>query len=216
MWFLAHIYAFIRNADFVFHSRSYSMSLLAQYEMRFTMYTSDSVYLKFKEALKNELFKIKIDDFESAWCNGLANKTKFYELFFSGLASSMSLYTVYEQYRCDMTFIDEDEIPLVLIETENNHTTASLEISQLCGLNAPLKVLVISCDWFDSEREKWIPIWSDIIRKYNLAFPTNSKFCVVVGEWGRGHPCDDILRYYVVTMSNMGEVIEEIEWRIQT
>jgi hypothetical protein len=98
---------------------------------------------------------------------------------------------------------------------ENAHSTASTEIEQLCCLNAPLKILVISCDWYDTERERWLPVWQDIINKYNNAFPTNSKFSIVVGEWGRGIPCDEILRYYLVTMSSTGQVIEDLVWQLQ-
>ncbi|WP_370547441.1 hypothetical protein [Edwardsiella tarda] len=179
------------------------------------MYTSDAVYLSFKNALYNKLFSIDISDFESAWGNGLSNKTRFVEKLFSSLASDMSLFIEYEKFRCDMTLLDEDGIPLVFIESENNHSTAVTEVEQLCCLHAPLKVLVISCSWFDTERERWLPIWSSIIKKYSEAYPTNSKFSIIIGEWGRGVPCDDILRYYMVTLSSLGEVIDDVEWVLQ-
>ena len=180
------------------------------------MYTSDTIYIEFKKALKKHLFNTSIATFEQAWINGLTNKTKFYEEFFSTVADELKFETVFEQFRCDMTFVDNENIPLVLIECENAHVTASTEIEQLCCLNAPLKALVISCDWFDTERAKWLPIWQDIIKKYNLAYPTTSKFSIIIGEWGRGKPCDDILRYYLITLSATGEIIDDVEWTLQT
>ena len=180
------------------------------------MYTSDTLYLQFKLALKKQLFNTTISTFEHAWANGLSNKTKFYGEFFSSVAKELNLNTAYEQFRCDLTFSDSDNIPLILIECENVHTTASTEIEQLCCLNAPIKALVISCDWFDTEREKWLPIWRTIIKKYNFAFPTTSKFSIIVGEWGRGKPCDDILRYYLITLSSTGDIIDDVEWTLQT
>lgn len=179
------------------------------------MYTSDDIYIWFRDSLKRKLESTSIDYFNDAWCNGLKNKTNFYKKFFSDLVDGTSRFVGYEQFRCDMTIYDKDNIPLVLIETENNHQDASTEIDQLCCFHAPLKVLVISCDWHDSEREKWLPEWQEIIRRYNSAYPSNSKLCIVVGEWGRGYPDDKILRYYLTTLASNGSVIEDIVWQLQ-
>lgn len=179
------------------------------------MYTSDDIYTWFRDSLKKKLESISLDEFDTAWCNGLTNKTTFYNKFFKELGEDAGKIVAYEQFRCDVTISDQNQIPLVLVEMENDHSDASTEIDQLCCLNAPLKVLVISCDWYETERDKWLPVWQDIIKKYNTAYPTNSKFCIVVGEWGRGKPSDDLLRYYVVTMSSTGKVIEDMMWQLQ-
>ncbi|MFC3031675.1 hypothetical protein ACFOEE_03980 [Pseudoalteromonas fenneropenaei] len=179
------------------------------------MYTSDDIYIWFRDRLKSKLETISLSDFAIGWSTGLANKTKFYEQLFKEVGEFERKVVTYEQFRCDVTISDENGVPLVLIEMENAHSTASSEIEQLCCLNAPLKVLVISCAWHDSERERWLPIWQNIIRKHNSAFPTNSKFCIVVGEWGRGRPCDELLRYYMVTLSSQGNVVEDLVWQLQ-
>lgn len=179
------------------------------------MYTSDEIYIWFRDNLKRKLESTTIEDFSNAWSNGLVNKTNFYRQFFSGLVEDSSRFVGYEEFRCDMTIYDKEHIPLVLIETENNHQDASTEIDQLCCFHAPLKVLVLSCAWYDSEREKWLHHWQKIIEKYNAAYPTNSKFCIVVGEWGRGKPDDEILRYYLITLSSNGSIIEDLVWTLQ-
>lgn len=179
------------------------------------MYTSDDIYSWFRDSLKSKLESISIEDFNDGWSKGLRNKTNFYKNLFGELVDNSQMFIGHEQFRCDLTIYDKDHIPLVLIETENNHQDASTEIDQLCCLHAPLKVLVISCAWHDSERSRWLPEWQAIIKKYNTAYPSNSKFCIVVGEWGRGKPDDQILRYYMVTLSANGDIFEDLVWQLQ-
>jgi hypothetical protein len=175
------------------------------------MYTSDTVYRSFIKALETIIKDTDISKFEEVW-KSVSSKTEFYKKnFFESLADNMSCKLKTEEFRCDFTLMDSDDFPLVRIESENKHGTASHEIYTLCRLLSPLKVLFLSCEWTDSEGKKFLPEWREAIRKFNLSYPTDFKFCIVIGEWGRRNPPDDILRYCIATLSSDGEIFDEFE-----
>ena len=180
------------------------------------MYSSKIICNEFKKNVKDQIYDIPVTDLLSAWQNGLANKTKFYEKLFKDVASRMGHEIEYERFRCDSTIVDKNKFPLVLIETENKHTTATTEVHQLCGIVSPVKALVLSCEWADSEREKWLPKWQEIIRTYNSTFPINSRFCIIISEWGRKITNDEILRFYFISLDSNGEIIDDLEWEIES
>jgi hypothetical protein len=104
------------------------------------------------------------------------------------------MHVWYEFLRCDFTLVNAEGIPLVFLESENIHGSASEEIEKLCCIAAPVKVLFLSCSWYDSERAAWLDEWMQRVRKQHEFIEFDSVYMIVVGEWGRGKPSDDVLR----------------------
>lgn len=179
------------------------------------MYIPDEIYTWFKASFEQKIKSTPIEDFKYAWSNGLDNKTLFFKTLFSDLIQDSTWLVQYEHFRCDIMICDQHRIPLVFIETENMHRTASTEVQQLCCLHAPLKVLFISCSWHDSQREKWLHTWQSILRTHHAAYPSNANFCIVIGEWGRGIPDDGILRFYLLKLAPHGAITEDCVWELQ-
>lgn len=109
-----------------------------------------------------------------------------------------------ERHRCDYAFVNLDGVPLIFAEVENAHTTASHEIRCLCSLAAPLKVLVLSCDWQDTEKARFLPQWREIIKTHHAVISMDCLYAVIVGEWG-----DALLQYSFTLLDTRGEVIED-------
>lgn len=163
---------------------------------------------RFRDSLILELKATPIADFEAAWM-GLKNKTGFYGSDLLARVSERNNWTVwYEFLRCDFALVNHDGIPIVFIESENNHQSASEEIEKLCCVCAPLKVLLLSCSWYDSERAIHLQGWRERIRKQNEALSFDCVYAIVVGEWGRGYPDDGVLRYYIESFDADGADLE--------
>lgn len=124
----------------------------------------------------------------------VSDKTWFYEkTLMPVVAANLGWELHIEKFRCDYMFLDKDSVPLIAVESENAHETASHEVSCLCGLAAPLKVLVISCDWQNSEKSIFLPKWTEIIRKHHEVISLDCLYMIVVGEWDE--PDDALLKY---------------------
>lgn len=109
-----------------------------------------------------------------------------------------------EHLRVDYTFFDENEVPVIAVESENAHVNAWEEIEQLSSLAAPLKVLILSCDWADV-KQKYLPEWTDIIRRHHQVVSVDCLYAIIVGEWD-----DEKLPVYSLTLIDpTGQVLEE-------
>lgn len=184
---------------------------------------------KFEAALIQELKATPLAEFKSAWQEGpLGDRFRYKNQFYNKLIGNVAAHLEYdsnqEYLRIDHVFLNEDRVPVVFIECENNHETVGLpfhEIDNLCAVNSPVKALFLSCSWADSEREKFLSDWKERIGTYRKYFDQNAVFMIVVGEWGRGSlEGDGILRYYIESFSISGEEIDrkEIElgaWEIE-
>lgn len=164
---------------------------------------------KFRDSLLAELQSTPIKEFEEAW-QGLKNKTSFYGSKLLSRVAELNQWSIwYEFLRSDFALANADGIPVVFIESENNHRSASEEIEKLCCVASPVKVLFLSCEWHNSEREAFLDGWLERIRRQHSALPCDCIYMIVVGEWGRGHPDDGILRYYLESYDSTCHQIED-------
>ncbi|GEP46237.1 hypothetical protein [Brevifollis gellanilyticus] len=135
-------------------------------------------------------------------------KTSFYEgTLMPMITKSLGYGLEFERFRFDYTFVDENGIPLIVVESENAHAKASHEINCLCNLAAPLKVLVLSCDWQRSEKITHLPVWQAIIQKNHAVVSVDCLYGIIVGEWDE--PEDALLTYSFMLLDNKGAVIDE-------
>lgn len=162
---------------------------------------------KFRDALIEVLTRTQIADFEAVWSVGY-DKTQFNKTLLQKVAAACQYQFKSEFLRCDFAFLNSDRIPVVFIESENIHTSAFQEIDKLCAVSSPVKVLFLSCEWADSERQSFLPGWIKRMKSHHDFYGHDCVYMVVVGEWGRGKPCDDILRYYLESFDSQGSLIE--------
>jgi len=108
-----------------------------------------------------------------------------------------------EMLKFDYTFLNADGVPIIIAEAENKHGTAGHEIKCLCCGAAPLKVLVLSCEWQASEKRKFLPRWCEIIRTHHAVISMDCLYAIIVGEWGES------LEYSFTVINTAGNVIEE-------
>jgi hypothetical protein len=48
---------------------------------------------------------------------------------------------------------------------------------------APLKVLLLSCDWRATQSAKFLPRWLEIIRLHHSVTSLDCLYAIMVGEW---------------------------------
>jgi hypothetical protein len=167
---------------------------------------------KFEAALILELKATPLAEFESAW-RSLSDKTRFYDrVLMPKVAARLGYGLQYEFVLCDYVFWNRDRVPMVFIESENAHGTATSEIDKLCCFSSPVKALFLSCERADGERDKYLPGWKERFATHHKYCDLNAVYMTVVGEWGRGKPKDDgILRYYIESFDVFGNEIDRKE-----
>jgi hypothetical protein len=165
------------------------------------------LWADFKSAVSKALDEVEKANLIEAW-KTTRRKTEFYEwVLMPAVAKRLSLKLQIERLRCDYTFLDPNGVPLIAVESENAHPTAWQEMESLCSLAAPLKVLVLSCDWQASEKDKYLLEWTDIIRKHHAVVSVDCLYAVVVGEWRGIDSC--LIQYSFALIDTNGKVIEE-------
>lgn len=159
----------------------------------------------FKSALCQSLDATPHNKLLEAWESG-PHKTAFYEwTLLPDVAKALGCQWQTERHRCDFAFLTPEGVPLIFAEAENAHPTAAHEIRHLCSLAAPLKVLFISCDWFESEKVVYLPRWQEIIRLHHSVVSMDCLYAIIVGGWDDGQFCE-----YLFTVINAeGAVVEE-------
>lgn len=161
------------------------------------MISPHATWNDFRKAFCDTLDTIDRTHLLEAWENG-ANKTAFYEhKFMSIVAERLGCSLAIEYLRADYTFFTADHIPLVFAEAENAHGSAGHEIKNLCSVAAPLKVLILSCSWQDSERDRFLPEWVNVIRMRHQAILMDCCYGIIVGEW---HDTDRCFIEYSFTL----------------
>jgi hypothetical protein len=167
------------------------------------MINPQTTWTDFRAAFCNALDEAEKAHFLEAW-QSIENKTVFYaQTFMPAVAKKLGHVLQAEKLRCDYAFLNTDGVPIIFAEAENNHGTASHEIKCLCCLTSPLKVLVLSCDWQASEKQKYLPRWCETIRTHHAIISMDCLYAVIVGEW------DDSLEYSFTVINTAGTVIEE-------
>jgi hypothetical protein len=95
---------------------------------------------------------------------------------------------------------DSEPTPVIFVESEEQATCADQEVKTLCGLSAPLKVLVTAGKWEDviprwrngGHRSTLVKRWRSIRSAYHAAWRDPGVFGVLVGE---SDP-DGLLRFH--------------------
>ena len=135
-------------------------------------------------------------------------KTYFYEWSLMPAVKRHLGYDLHvERLRCDYTFLDPNQVPLIAVEAENAHQTAAHEMHCLCSLAAPLKILLLSCDWQASEKAKYLPEWREIIRAHHAVVSVNCHYGIIVGEWDE--PDDALLKFSFTLLDTDGAILED-------
>ena len=165
---------------------------------------------KFYEAVVSQLVATPIEDLNIAWAS-VGAKTKFYSGFFDGVAQRLGYSCKREFLRVDFTLFKSNDVPVISIESENAHCSATDEMRKLCAVGAPVKVLLLSCEWSNSERGVWASQWADIIKRQHEHFGQECLYVMMIGEWGRGDPDDEQLRYLFDVYSHEGKEILRAE-----
>jgi len=141
------------------------------------------VWDEFKTAFEKALDGAGEAKMLQAW-KTLPQKTEFYErVLMPAIGDQLGLTFQIERLRCDYTFLDPDRVPLIAIESENCHPSAWQEMESLCSLAAPVKALILSCEWEDSQERKFLPRWTEIIRKHHAVVSMDCLYAIIVGEW---------------------------------
>lgn len=165
------------------------------------------IWTQFRTALCKALDATPDARLREAWKSG-PDKTVFYERTLMPAVAGLLGYDLQiERHRCDYAFLNADKVPLVFAESENAHGTASHEIHHLCSLAAPLKVLLISCDWEATEKKAFLPIWSQIIRTHHAVVTMDCIYAIIVGGWdGEGTS----FAYSFTVLDSSGLTTEEL------
>jgi len=170
-----------------------------------TKLNPNAVWNDFKNAFCDALDEFDRETLLKSWQKG--GRTPFYEHQLTpAIAAKLNLDRIVERFRCDYTFLDKRGIPHIFAESENNHETAGHEIDDLCCLAAPLKILFLSCDWQETERDKFLPMWCEAIRKRHAAVPLDCLYSIIVGEWD-----DDVhvqLSYFFTLIDANGNALD--------
>lgn len=170
------------------------------------MKTPQLYWQEFQSAFCQALDQTSVADFEEAWSH-VRKKTHFYEFhLMPAVAQVLGQRVQVEHMRVDYTFFDKNEVPVIAVEAENSHPSAWEEIEQLSSLAAPLKVLILSCDWA-SEKQKYLPEWTDIIRRHHQVVSVDCLYAIIVGEWeNEPRPI-----YTLTLVDTNGQVLEEFK-----
>jgi hypothetical protein len=153
----------------------------------------------FQAALIKELKETPIAKFEKAWVVNPA-KTDFYAYeLLPKVAATLGYELDYEHLRRDYVILNRDRVPVVFIESENHHPSASHEIEKLCAVSSPVRVLFLSCDWAETERAKYLPGWQERFATHHKYSVQDAVYMIVVGEWGPRKPeNDEVELYYII------------------
>jgi hypothetical protein len=158
------------------------------------------------------------EDFRNAFCKALdetdkatlldmwshvRKKTFYYEkTLMPSIAGHLSYELQIERQRCDYSFLNQNGVPLIAVESENDYRTAWHEMESLCSLAAPVKILILSCDW-QGVKGKYLSEWGEIIRKHHAVVSVDSRYAIIVGEWAE-QPADARLNYSFTLVDTAG------------
>ena len=119
------------------------------------------------------------------------------------------LYKEDEEYlKIDYTLFKEGEagwrVPIIFIESENDHESTYEEVLKLCSVNAQLKVLVIYglSEAFEKELVANESYWDYILKDYMQAHTLTGHFAVMIYDW------TDKLRFYSKLYTERGMLLE--------
>lgn len=166
------------------------------------------LWATFKNHLLESINEVDTSSFELAW-KSKPERTRFYfDSLLPKVACKMNLDFKKEmKFRVDGTFFKKagqtSEVPIILLESENDAFASHDEVHKLCLLNAPLKVLMICTDWNVASKkiltEKY---WGYIIEDFAEESSLTGYFAIIIREW------NETLKFYTFVYDNFGKPIE--------
>lgn len=151
------------------------------------------------------------------WLSQTARTTLYTDRILKQVAIRLGMDIVPERFKVDFAMGLKQGgtlVPLVFVESENQAKGADWEISKLCSLRAPLRVLICCTEWSEApgywprggRRAELVSWWSEIIQAHNRHLPEHGKIGLIVGESGKGG-----LRFYANAWDDNGQMLEEDE-----
>jgi hypothetical protein len=153
-------------------------------------------------------FQSKPTAFDSVW-GKMPDRTQFYKSkLLPNVAAVLGYKFRAEFMLVDYSLLNRDGVSVVFIESEHSAESAVRETDKLCAVSSPVKVLFLCCPWADGMRERFLPQWKERIATHHRYLDQNAVYMIVVGEWGRGKPDDEKLRYYIESFDISGNEID--------
>lgn len=168
---------------------------------------------RFEDVLLEQLKITPLNDFELFWPS-LPTKTQFYKTkLLPKVANRLGYKFEPEFMLVDYRFLNSDNVPVIFIESENNHESADRETDKLCAVSSPVKVLFLCCEWVFGARvrEKFLEVWKKRIATHHKYCELNAIYMIVVGEWLDKPKSDGYLRYYIESFDVFGNQIGQRE-----
>jgi hypothetical protein len=174
----------------------YSRAELADYLSRLSSFeatesVAEELWARFQAAFVRRLSATSADAFNIAW-SGKSQRTLFYKVdLLPSVASYLGLVFDTEQlavdYRMCRISVRGVPVPQVFVESENDFKSANHEISKLCSLNAPLRVLITALDGWssigaESKGHGKLREWQDVVRAHAEERYYDGVIGVIVGS----------------------------------
>jgi hypothetical protein len=160
----------------IFQTRAELRAYLSQLPTSKSRQTSaEALWGRFQAVFKTRILATTLESFVVAWSTN-TERTRFCERdLMSRVASALGLIHGKEEFTVDYvmsrTSVQGISVPQVFVESENAFNSASHEISKLCSLNAPLRVLITARDgWVEVRAESKghgkLREWQSVVRAH--------------------------------------------------
>lgn len=126
---------------------------------------------KFLISFQDELNSRPTDELGRAW-QSRKERTEFYKRVFEKVAGRLCLEYEPELLNIDYVMREKDYQLKIIIESENETSTAEKEIWKLCCVNSPVKILLTVAEWSKDKnwsqpcRELYLKKWFEIIKNF--------------------------------------------------
>jgi len=155
---------------------------------------SERLWDQFREAFDSALREVNPERFSKDW-HVASQRTQLFKECVSRVSEQLNLKFVTEFLSIDFVLADKDSgVPVIAIESENDPFTVSNEISKLCSVAAPLRILLTVAYW-DPQIGGWpdrpngeqlfLEKWETDIRKRLSTWRHPGLFGLIVGERGQ-------------------------------
>ncbi len=168
-----------------------------------------NLWNQFKVAFVEEIESVSDEILLESWQSNPKRTSFYFELILPKIATKLGLLFKKEKpLRADGIFYQtgsqKTEIPIVVIESENDILSSSDEIGKLCFISAPLKILFVVFEWTEQTSEKIASEnWEYIIADFAEAGQLVGTTAIIIAEW------TETLKFYSRVYDNVGQHIEK-------
>lgn len=159
------------------------------------IYDPGNLWERYKKSFIIRIKSVDHKTLRNTW-DSQTNRTTFYSNYVmrnvaADLEMKLEEQLLQIDYALSVRTQDGTLVPVIFIESENVARTSIHEISKLCSVNTPLRVLVTVCEW-DLSPEAWgtkslqntlLQGWRQIIENYRGVYSQNAIVGVLIGEW---------------------------------